>query len=166
MQHNQNFNNSEDKVAYLEMDICDVGYYLTCPQLTSTCCATTNRSNQHNCITSQPGNGCLRVILFPMTPNDVIQEGTGTIVTLVDLYVSVSAPDGECRDINLENVSVSNEHGFLLNPTLSPGEFCFTAESPVPEGASIPTLSEWGLIIFMSIVVGIGVIILLRRKFA
>jgi hypothetical protein len=35
----------------------------------------------------------------------------------------------------------------------------------IPEGtASIPTLSEWGIVICMSIIMGIGVVMLLRRK--
>jgi hypothetical protein len=69
-------NNPEDKVRVLEIDVCDVDDYLTCPQLTSTCCATTNRSSHYNCMTSQLENGCLRVLLYPINPYDVIAEGT------------------------------------------------------------------------------------------
>ena len=33
-----------------------------------------------------------------------------------------------------------------------------------PVGAAIPTLSEWGMIIFMTIILGIGVVVLVRRR--
>ena len=35
---------------------------------------------------------------------------------------------------------------------------------PILTAASIPTLSEWGLIIFMTIILGIGVVTLVRRR--
>ena len=34
---------------------------------------------------------------------------------------------------------------------------------PIP-AASIPTLSEWGIIIFMTIILGLGVVTLVRRR--
>jgi hypothetical protein len=36
--------------------------------------------------------------------------------------------------------------------------------SSAPVVAPIPTLSEWGVIIFMTIIMGIGVVILVRRR--
>ena len=37
---------------------------------------------------------------------------------------------------------------------------------PILTAASIPTLSEWGMIIFMTIILGIGVVTLVRRRMA
>jgi hypothetical protein len=34
----------------------------------------------------------------------------------------------------------------------------------LPSAAAIPTLSEWGIIIFMTIILGIGVVTLVRRR--
>jgi hypothetical protein len=38
------------------------------------------------------------------------------------------------------------------------------AVSSAPAQAPIPTLSEWGMIIFMTIIMGMGVVILVWRK--
>jgi hypothetical protein len=80
----------------------------------------------------------------------------------VGYNVSTSAPEGECRDLNTETIVVGSESSGFWVVTSPPGEFCF---APAPESpTSIPTLSEWGIIIFMMIMLGIGVVTLVRRR--
>jgi hypothetical protein len=55
-----------------------------------------------------------------------------------------------CPDIDNENQADSDGDGM--------GDVCDTAE------AAIPTLSEWGMIIFMTIIMGIAVVMLYRRR--
>ena len=56
-------------------------------------------------------------------------------------------------------VRVLDEFTTFLEVTSTPREFCFA-----PDNTSIPTLSEWGFIIFMTIVMGLGVVTLFRRS--
>ena len=139
------------------MDICDVDNYLTCSS-----CELTIRSEGAQYSITELGNGCCRVIVVDnVSPFHLIQEGSGPIAT-IGYDVSTSAPEGECRDLNTETVGVLDEFSNMLDVASSSGEFCFT---PAPESpTSIPTLSEWGMIIFMTIIMGIGIVTLFRRR--
>ena len=55
-----------------------------------------------------------------------------------------------CPDVDNEDQADSNGNGV--------GDACETS------GEAIPTLSEWGMIIFMTIILGLGMITLLRRR--
>jgi hypothetical protein len=138
------------------VDICDVDDYLTCSG-----CETTGRTSGFECQVTEQGDGCCLVLLFCKTPGCFIEEGSGPIAT-IGYDVLEEAPAGACRGLNPEGAVVPDENGSSLGVESLPGQFCFTH---VPESpASIPTLSEWGMIIFMMIMLGIGVVTILRRR--
>jgi hypothetical protein len=56
-----------------------------------------------------------------------------------------------CPDVDNEDQADSDGDGI--------GDECDTVPS-----AAIPTLSEWGIIIFMTIILGLGVVTLVRRR--
>ena len=146
--------NPSDKVRSIQMDICDVDDYMTC-----TSCESIMRAvgEGKTCFANELGNGCCRIVVVSLNLGEdyFIEKGTGPIIT-VSYDVSANAPVGQYRDINLENASVLDENNFILDTTTSSGKVFF--------GGTIPTLSEWGIIIFMTIVVGIGVMVLRKRK--
>ena len=65
-----------------------------------------------------------------------------------------------CWYVNNPEQTDSDEN--CPSPPYSSAPYC----SDACESAPIPTLSEWGLIIFMTTMMGIGVVILYRRKIA
>ena len=65
-----------------------------------------------------------------------------------------------CRDTSNPDQSDSNEN--CLSPPYSSDPLCGDACDPNP----IPTLSEWGMIIFMTFMMGIGVVVLRKRRMA
>jgi len=146
--------NPTDKVLGLVIDICDVDNYITC-----TSCEPTARAvlgEDGFCTVNEPVNGCCSVLLTGDISKDyIIEEGTGPILTL-KYDVSDTAPTGECKELILEKAVVVDENTTELDATLSSGEVCF--------GDSIPTLSEWGFIIFMILILGISVVMLYRRR--
>ena len=145
--------NPSDKVRSIQMDICDVDDYMTC-----TSCESIMRAvgEGKTCFASEQGNGCCRIVVVSLNLGEdyFIEEGTGPIIT-VSYDVSANAPVGQYRDINLENASVLDENIFILDTTTSSGKVFF--------GGSIPTLSEWSIIIFMTIILGIGVVTIVKR---
>ena len=145
--------NPHDIIKSMQMDICDVDDYIGC-----TSCELTNRVIGANasCLVREQPTGCCRIVLIDFTIENIVEEGgAGPILTLT-YDVLDNAPIGEYRALNLEKVAVIDENNFDVDATLSSGEVFF--------GGTIPTLSEWGLIIFMTIVMGIGVVTILRRK--
>jgi len=156
--------NPSDIVIALQLDICGADDYATCSS-----CNLTVRSEGDGveCAISDFGNGCCRVLVFDrLAPYHPILEGSGPITTLM-YDVSPEAPLGSCQNLSLEHVEILSctDNGTggcfagppLTNVTLEDGQFCFAS-------AVIPTTSEWGLIIFMTIILGIGVVTLLRRR--
>jgi hypothetical protein len=136
--------------------------------LTPSGCETTERTKDFNhCGFLQDlPNGCDRVILFSFEQDIYIQEGDGPIAIL-KYDVSRGPPFETCQNLTPESVlivSCVDPDGAggcsagppLLNVTLEDGEFCIATP--------IPTLSEWGLIIFLTIIMGIGVVTLVRRR--
>ena len=115
--------NPDDKVKGIQLDICeDEDDYLSC-----TACETTERTSGFACTTEDNGIGCCSVILFDFGGGN-INEGEGPILTLT-YDVSGDAPSGECRNLNLEEVKVSDIDTELMNVTSESGEFCFPASS-------------------------------------
>ena len=156
--------NPSDSVIALQWDICAADDYVTCSS-----CELTARSEGEGveCSMSDFGNGCCRVLVFDrLAPYHPIQEGSGPIITLM-YDVSSEAPLGSCQNLTLENVEILSctDNGTggcftgppFTNVALEDGQFCVAS-------AAIPTTSEWGLIIFMTIILGIGLVTLFRRR--
>ena len=112
--------NPDDEVKGVQVDVCDVDDYLI-PSINA--CEITDRTPGFTCLLNELQNGCLRVILFSSI-DELIDEGKGPIFTL-KYDVSKEAPSGECRDLNPENVRVSDEFKNIITVYTSYGEFCF-----------------------------------------
>ena len=151
-----NLDNPADKVTGVQLNICDVDDFLTLDG-----CETTERASLYTCTFTELTNGCCQLLVHSSEPDIVIQEGDGPIIIL-KYTVLEEAPVGACKDLNPEGAVVLDENLVMLGVESLPGQFCFTPEPESP--ASIPTLSEWGIIIFMSIIMGLGVVTLFRRK--
>jgi len=114
-------NNPNDKVKGVQVDVCDVDNFLT-----AASCEITDRSNGFNCSVNELANGYCRIIVLSLS-GDLIEKGTGPIFT-IKYNVSENAPGGECRNLNPENIKISDESGNPISPasiTSTPGEFCF-----------------------------------------
>jgi len=141
--------NPEDIVKGVQMDICDVGDFLTpvlndIPPPEYAGCEPTDRTTDFSCVINEIENGCSRVLLF----SDVgtfIEEGEGPVFTL-KYDVSGGAPSGECRNLNPEGrIVVSDEFGASLEVNSVAGEFCFdgsgtttTSTTTVPTTTTAP----------------------------
>lgn len=146
------------RVKGLQVDVCDVDDFLSC-----TACETTERSSGFTCKTNERENGCCRVILVSDS-GDLIEKGTGAIFT-IKYDVSDEAPGGECRDLNTENVKVSDELENELAVNISSGKFCFFVCGDIYPDESSPGSNDCGdgevdifdVLDAIDIVLGIGV---------
>ena len=146
--------NPATKVNGISMAICDVDDYLACSSL-----ELTERSEGAQYLVSELENGCCQIVIVDnIPPLQPIQEGSGPIA-MIGFVVSTSAPEGECRDLNPEIEAILDDFSAPVEVTSTPGEFCFTSGN-----TSIPTLSEWGIIIFMTLILGISVVMLYRKR--
>ena len=64
----------------------------------------------------------------------------------------------DCHDLCLEVIVHTVKHGYDC------GECHFPPGDPGECADPIPTLSEWGIIIFMTIIMGIGVLMIIRKR--
>jgi len=74
----------------------------------------------------------------------------------VETFCCISCHD-QCQEVNAHTNRVENDYdcGQCHFPPGTPGNCVATV---------IPTLTEWGIIIFMTVIMGIGVVILDRRR--
>ena len=114
--------NPADKVKAVYLDICDADNYLSC-----TVCEVTGRTSDFICEINERDGGCCGVIMVTVEPTALIEEGTGPIFTLM-YNVAGDAPSGECRDLNPENVAVTDEFNQSFDVTPVSGEFCFLSD--------------------------------------
>jgi hypothetical protein len=90
--------------------------------------------------------------------NQTIYKGSATNPTTVILGAPILSLD------------TSNQYGFAarqyLTAAVAKGIIEQIDEQPPepPQPNEIPTLSEWGMIIFMTIIMGLGVVTLFRRR--
>jgi len=110
--------NQDDEVGGVQIDICDVDDYLSCTE-----CNLTERTVDFTCLCYEQKNGCAGVVLYSPTCN-FIDKDTGPIFS-ISYNVSEEAPPGECRDLNSQNIVVSDMFGNPLSANANPGEFCF-----------------------------------------
>lgn len=102
---------------------------------------------------SLPSNGVLRVVVTGLTL-DPIPDG---VVTNITFNIDDETPCGQAYTL-LNTPSASDALGGLVTVEGTDGEISVSCES------AIPTLNEWGLIIFMTVMLGIGVMILRKRE--
>jgi hypothetical protein len=101
-------------------------------------CPQTHNPDQANSDNDSLGNLCDNC---PQTHNpDQANSDNDSLGNLCD----------NCPDVSNEDQADSDGDGI--------GDVC------EPTEAAIPTLSEWGMIIFMTIIMGLGVVTLVRRR--
>ena len=141
----------------IQLDVCDPDTFLTC-----TGCEIVGRTpSEFNCSAVERPDGCCRISFARSLSGTFIDTGTGPVVT-INYSVDMSAPTGACRILDPQQVLVASVANTPLDVDATPGDFCFT--SPPPSQSSIPTLSEWGIIIFLTLILGISVVTLYRRR--
>ena len=128
--------NPSHRVKEVQLNICDVDNYLTFKR-----CDTTDRTTDFLCRSRELDNGCCEITLFSIDPVIMIEEGTGPIFIL-QYEVSGAAPSGECRDLNLESVSIIDPDRNPLDVISLPGEFCFGSVPPLCEVTISPESTE------------------------
>jgi hypothetical protein len=146
------------EVATIQTEVCDVDDNLTC-----TGCEIAGRTpSTLSCVATELPSGCCQILLFDSSLSGAfIDTGTGPVFT-INYSVDPSAYVGACRLLEPRHNGVATVNLFPLDVDATPGDFCFT--SPPPSQSSIPTLSEWGIIIFLTLILGISVVILYRRQ--
>jgi hypothetical protein len=154
-------------------DTCDNG---TCGGTGKDCSSVDDQCNVGVC---DPGTGnCVQ----DPTPENGDPCDDGVLCTVND-----TCDNGVCSGLTKDCSSVDNQCNMgicdsgtgncIQDPTPYNGDPCDdgnpgtandTCSNGVctgnPVGAAIPTLSEWGMIIFMTIILGIGVVFLLRKR--
>ncbi len=113
--------NPDDNIRAVTIDICDADNYLTC-----TGCALSEKDDNQcfTCSATEQVNGCCRVVLYALNPDELIEPGTDSLIT-VNYSISNSAPVPVCRNLNLQNVQVSNEFNLDVDAIPISGNMCF-----------------------------------------
>lgn len=114
--------NPTQRVATIDMIICDVDNYLLL-----TGCEVTDRTTQFLCRSGESEIGCSEISVFSMNPFATISEGTGPIFTLL-YQVAEGGPGGECRDLIPEEIYATDLMYNELPVNSSQGQFCFAAD--------------------------------------
>lgn len=133
--------NPDDIVKAVQMDICDVGNFLTPvrndnpPEYDG--CELTDRTAGFDCLVNELPNGCCRVLLFS-DGGTLIEEGEGPVFTL-KYDVSGGAPSGQCRNLNPVGVVISAENNLPFEATSVAGEFCFDGSGTTTTTTTVPT---------------------------
>jgi len=102
---------------------------------------------------SQPSSGVFRIIASGFNQN-IIQEGNAATI---GFHIKATAPPGQ-TDLTLSNLAATDPDLQRLEVAGNDGS--------INVSAGVPTLSEWGIIIFMTAMIGIGVVMLRRRRIA
>ena len=85
---------------------------------------------------------------------NIIQSGDAVTV---NFDIKLGAQAGQ-TDLTLSNLAATEPDGQPLDPLGNDGA--------VTVVVGVPTLSEWGIIIFMTLMMGIGVVTLYKRRVA
>ncbi len=100
---------------------------------------------------SYPSSGVFRMVVAGINQDIILPGDTIT----VNFDIKLDAEAGQ-TNLVLSNLAATEPDGQPLDPLGSDGSVTVTA--------SIPTLSEWGMIIFMTVIMGIGVMVLKKRR--
>ena len=99
---------------------------------------------------SYPSSGVFRMVVTGIN-QDIILPGD---VVTVNFDIKLDAEAGQ-TDLTLSNLAATEPDGQPL---------VLGSDGSVNVTVGVPTLSEWGMIIFMTVMMGIGVVILYRRR--
>jgi len=100
---------------------------------------------------SQPSSGVFRMVVSGMNQN-VIQDGDAATIYF---HIKTDATEG-ITYLTLDNLAATEPNGDPLDVE--------GIEGSVTVVTGIPTLSEWGMIILITVILGIGVMILRKRR--
>jgi hypothetical protein len=103
---------------------------------------------------SNPSSGVFRIVAAGENQN-IIQAGNAATI---NFHIKATAPLGE-TDLTLSNLAASDPDGQPLDAIGNDGAIDVIA-------APVPTLSEWGIIILVTVLLAIGVVMLRRRRIA
>ena len=110
--------NPTSKAKGIQVYLCDEGNYLS-----SVSCEAIGSASEFICACNELSDGCLNIILYSI--GNLIQEGTAPIVS-IDYTVSEDAPPGQCIDLSLPKVLISDEDNKPLPSGKVKGSFCFS----------------------------------------
>jgi len=110
--------NQSNRVAGVQLDICDVDDYLSVTE-----CETTDRTSGFNCASYEQKNGCAGIVLYSTTCEH-IDEGIGPIFTLRYSITQNAIPE-ECRGLDPKNAKIVDMLGNGLTVEKYSGEVCF-----------------------------------------
>ena len=100
---------------------------------------------------SYPSSGVFRMVVAGIN-QDTIQPGDAVTV---NFDIKLDAEAGP-TDLVLSDLAATEPDGQSLDPLGSDGSVTVTA--------AVPTLTEWGIIIFMTIMMGIGIMVLRKKR--
>jgi hypothetical protein len=103
--------------------------------------------------TSNPSAGVFGIVAAGPNQN-IIQAGNAATI---NFHIKATAPLGQ-TNLTLSNLAASDPDTQLLDVIGNDGS--------INVSAAVPTLSEWGLIIFMTIIMATGVMVLRRCRIA
>jgi hypothetical protein len=110
--------NPSHVVQGLQVDITDVGDYLSCTE----CTPNPDRASQFNCFTSELNDGSCRVILFAFST--MIPIGNGPLLS-INYSIKENVPAEACTTLHAGGVKVSGENNQSLDAVSIDGELCF-----------------------------------------
>jgi hypothetical protein len=118
---NMSLDNPDDNIKAFMIDICDVDNYLTC-----TGCELSG-IDERQCFQStatEQSSGCCRVLVYNYNPEEIIESGASPLIK-INYTVSDNAPVQSCKNLNLQNVQVSNEFNAEVDAIPVSGNMCF-----------------------------------------
>ena len=105
-------------------------------------------------ISGTPSSGEFSIVVWGENQNIILPSEEAAYISF---DIKSGAPPGQ-TDLTLTNLAATKSDGQPLDT--------FGSDGSVNVVAAIPTLSEWGMIIFITIIMGIGVMILRKRSIA
>ena len=106
----------------IEVDVCDVGNYLSCVEFTPRWEAF---AIYFDFLTMELENGCCRLTVIPEVPGNTLPYTRFWSLGSFTYDVLEEAPPEVSRTLNPENAKMVDEPGNELDVTSFPGKFCF-----------------------------------------
>jgi hypothetical protein len=186
--------NPDHGLKEFEIDVCDADNYLVCTQFAPNCKRGISWISNFDYYSMELENGCCHLTLSARDTQSLVPTGIGSIGNFIyevlenaplgvsknlniqniravdenDNELAVTSYAGKfCFSADPDSDGVSDCEDncpSVSNPDQADGDGDGIGNVCETTSAAIPTLSEWGMIIFMTIIMGTGVIFILRRK--